>query len=98
MKQELVERLARLDSCALSDALDRLRQSGVVLGLQALTVPRRIAGRVITLQLEKAAGRPSTRHLGPLRSSPQDLAMSSLSLMQAASTLRAGVGCFLLGL
>jgi 4-hydroxy-4-methyl-2-oxoglutarate aldolase len=64
MKQELVERLARLDSCALSDALDRLRQSGVVLGLQALTVPRRIAGRVITLQLEKAAGRPSTRHLG----------------------------------
>lgn len=64
MKDELVERLAQLGSCALSDALDRLGQSGVVLGLQALTVPRRIAGRVITVQLEKAVGRPSTRHLG----------------------------------
>ena len=53
MKDELVERLAQLGSCALSDALDRLGQSSVVLGLQALTVPRRIAGCVITVQLEK---------------------------------------------
>ena len=64
MKHELIERLTRFDSCVLSDALDRLRLSGVVLGLQSFTVPRRIAGRVITVQLGKADGRSSTRHLG----------------------------------
>ncbi len=64
MKNDLVEHLTQLDSCALSDALDRLERLSVVLGLRPVSVPRRIAGRVITVQLEKADGRPSTRHLG----------------------------------
>jgi 4-hydroxy-4-methyl-2-oxoglutarate aldolase len=64
MENSQLERLARLDSCAVSDALDLLGLQGVLLGLQALSNPRRIVGRVITLKLEEAAGRTSTRHLG----------------------------------
>ncbi|MDE3076098.1 MAG: RraA family protein [Chloroflexota bacterium] len=63
-KTDILARLARLDSCALSDALDRLGLPGVVLGLQAMSVQRRVAGRAVTVQLEPAAGRSSARHLG----------------------------------
>ncbi|MBU8919446.1 hypothetical protein BGM25_25765 [Bacillus sp. FJAT-29953] len=60
---ELVERLSKLDSCAVSDALDRLKRPGVVLGIHSLSVDRRISGRVITVQLGSADGKPSERHL-----------------------------------
>lgn len=61
---ELVERLSRLDTPAVSDALDRLELPGRVGGLAPLTVPRRIAGRAVTVKL--GTGRPPTgppRHL-----------------------------------
>lgn len=64
MNDDLVKRLAQLDSCAVSDALDHLTIPGVLLGLHALTVPRRIVGRVVTVQLEAADNRIPTRHLG----------------------------------
>jgi 4-hydroxy-4-methyl-2-oxoglutarate aldolase len=64
MRRTLQERLAQLDSCAISDALDRLHLSGVVLGLHAVTVQKRVAGRVLTVQLEGADGRAAMRHLG----------------------------------
>jgi 4-hydroxy-4-methyl-2-oxoglutarate aldolase len=50
-----VDRLAALDSCACSDALDRLGLPGAALGLRPLTVPRRVAGTVITVELSPAA-------------------------------------------
>lgn len=59
----LVARLRRLDACAISDALDRVGVTGVALGLSALSVPNRIAGKVITVQLDVADGRKSPRHL-----------------------------------
>jgi 4-hydroxy-4-methyl-2-oxoglutarate aldolase len=62
----LLDRLAALDTCAVSDALDKLGLQGVLLGLQPLSNPRRMVGRVITVKLEEANGRPSTRHLGTL--------------------------------
>jgi 4-hydroxy-4-methyl-2-oxoglutarate aldolase len=61
--KEFVERLSQLDSCAVSDALDRLNLSGAVLGIHALSVPKRITGQVITVKLGLADGTPSTRHL-----------------------------------
>src|SRR5436853_5987570 len=64
MKDDLVARLAKLDSCAVSDALDRLKLPGMVLGLQAVSVTKRIAGKVQTVQLDLADGRSSKRHLG----------------------------------
>lgn len=60
-----VARLARLDACAVSDALDKLQLAGVVTGIQRLTTDRRISGRVVTVKLEKDDGRPAaSRHLG----------------------------------
>jgi regulator of RNase E activity RraA len=65
MPDGLADRLARLDACAVSDALDRLGLTGAVTGLHRLTTDRRISGRVLTVKLEKDDGRPAaSRHLG----------------------------------
>ncbi|NJD87135.1 MAG: RraA family protein [Betaproteobacteria bacterium] len=60
-----VERLSRLDACAVSDAMDKLGLAGVVTGLPPLSVARRIAGRVVTVKLDAGTAPPGpTRHLG----------------------------------
>lgn len=59
-----VQRLRRLDCCAVSDALDKLALPGVVTGLPQLSGNSRIAGRAITVKL--VAGKPPEgppRHL-----------------------------------
>ena len=60
---KLICRLLALDSCAVSDALDREKIRGVALGLAPLSTLRRIAGRAITVQLATDDGRERTRHL-----------------------------------
>jgi len=58
-------RLARLDCCAVSDALDKLKLPGVVSGLPQLAGHGRICGRVITMKLGVGAPAPGpVRHLG----------------------------------
>lgn len=62
---ENVQRLRRLDACAVSDALDKLGLPGAVTGLPQRSGNRRIAGRAITVKLgtgEPPPGPP--RHLG----------------------------------
>ena len=59
---ELISRLSRLDSCAVSDALDKLGleksgKSGAVTGIRRFSSERRIAGRVLTVKLDRAEGR-----------------------------------------
>jgi len=62
-----VERLSRLDCCAVSDAMDKLGLSGVVTGLPPLAAMRRIAGRVVTLKLDLGTPPPGpVRHLGTM--------------------------------
>jgi len=59
--------LARLDACAMSDALDRLSLRGCVTGLVAALPGRRISGRVHTVKLAAGAGASPggvARHLG----------------------------------
>ncbi len=58
-----VARLQNLDCCAVSDALDKLGLPGAVTGIQRLSTERRIAGRVLTVKLDRAEGRSNTRHL-----------------------------------
>jgi 4-hydroxy-4-methyl-2-oxoglutarate aldolase len=61
----LATRLARLDTCGVSDALDRLGIQGAVLGLKPMWPCPRIAGQVITVRLRKAEpGEHAPRHLG----------------------------------
>src|SRR5580698_6057166 len=59
----LIFRLNKLDSCAVSDALDKLGLKGSVTGLHRYTTDARIAGRVLTVKLDRAEGRTNTRHL-----------------------------------
>ncbi len=64
---DVLTRLAGLDSCAVSDALDKLGLAGAVAGIHRLSTDRRISGRVITVKLDRDedAGRPAaSRHLG----------------------------------
>jgi 4-hydroxy-4-methyl-2-oxoglutarate aldolase len=58
-----LSRLTQLDSCAVSDALDKLGLKGSVTGIHRLTTELRIAGRVLTVKLDRAEGRTNTRHL-----------------------------------
>lgn len=60
---DLVSGLSRLDSCAVSDALDKLGLAGAVTGIQRFSTDRRIAGPVLTVKLDRAEGRANTRHL-----------------------------------
>jgi regulator of RNase E activity RraA len=61
--KEIIERWARLDSGAVSDALDRLGIPGAVAGIRPLTGHPKIAGRVVTVKLVAAGGRASKQHL-----------------------------------
>lgn len=62
---EFTARLAQLDSCAVSDALDKLGLKGVATGIERLATDQRISGRVVTVKLEADDGRPvASRHLG----------------------------------
>jgi 4-hydroxy-4-methyl-2-oxoglutarate aldolase len=67
--EDPVLRLARLDCCAVSDAMDKLGIAGqVASGLEQRATSRRIAGRAVTYRLVAAdqAPKPSgpPRHLG----------------------------------
>ena len=68
IEQDPVQRLKRLDCCAVSDAMDKLGFRGAVSGLTQQSTARRIAGRVVTykLVLKDQAPPPSKppRHLG----------------------------------
>jgi 4-hydroxy-4-methyl-2-oxoglutarate aldolase len=60
-----VLRLRRLDCCAVSDALDKLKLTGAVTGLPQRSGAGRIAGRVVTMKLGTGAPPPGpARHLG----------------------------------
>jgi 4-hydroxy-4-methyl-2-oxoglutarate aldolase len=56
-------RFGGLDSCTVSDALDALGLKGAVTGIHRLSSDRRIAGRVRTVRLDRAAGRSNPHHL-----------------------------------
>ncbi|RQH06403.1 RraA family protein [Paraburkholderia dinghuensis] len=65
MADQNVHRLRRLDCCAVSDALDKLKKSGVVSGLPQRAGAGRVAGRVITVKLGTGEAPPGPPvHLG----------------------------------
>jgi regulator of RNase E activity RraA len=65
MSDPNVQRLRRLDACAVSDALDKLQLPGAVTGLPQRSGSGRIAGRAVTMKV--GPGQPPAgpaRHLG----------------------------------
>lgn len=62
---DLVKRLRRLDTCAVSDALDRLKLAGVITGIPQRSGDGRVAGRIITVKLGTGEPPPGPlKHLG----------------------------------
>jgi regulator of RNase E activity RraA len=65
MSDDYIARLKPIDTCALSDALDRLGLKGVVTGLTQRSGEGRIAGRATTVKLGLGAPPPGPPvHLG----------------------------------
>jgi regulator of RNase E activity RraA len=60
---DLQTRLSRLDSCVISDALDKLGLTGVTHGITRLSTNSKLAGRVHTVKLEASHGQLANRHL-----------------------------------
>ena len=65
MSDPNVQRLRRLDACAVSDALDKLQLPGAVTGLPQRSGNGRIAGRAVTMKVGPGQPPPGpARHLG----------------------------------
>jgi 4-hydroxy-4-methyl-2-oxoglutarate aldolase len=60
---EAISRLAKVDTCAVSDALDRLGLKGAVLGLGPLWPCPRIVGRAVTVKIKPAGLQKPKQHL-----------------------------------
>jgi regulator of RNase E activity RraA len=59
-----IERLIKLDTCSVSDALDKLGLTGAVIGISPLTVRGRVAGKAVTVKLGAPMEGLPKRHLG----------------------------------
>jgi 4-hydroxy-4-methyl-2-oxoglutarate aldolase len=76
MTSPLIDRLSRLDTPTVSDALDKLGLPGAVFGIAPMTVSRRVAGRVMTVKLGAPIPDLPKRHLGAgaiMASAPGDI-------------------------
>lgn len=63
-REPIVERLVKLDTCAVSDALDSLGLKGATWGVGPLWLCPRIAGRAVTMKIKPAGLQQPTQHLG----------------------------------
>ncbi|HPF47220.1 MAG: RraA family protein [Alphaproteobacteria bacterium] len=64
MSNDLLDRLKKMDSCAVSDAMDSLGLPGEVTGIKNQTTKNKIVGRALTVELgSKAPEGGSARHL-----------------------------------
>ena len=63
MTDEAIARLGKLDSCAVSDALDRLGLRGSVIGVGPLWPCPRIVGRCVTVKIKPAGLERPKQHL-----------------------------------
>lgn len=64
MNDKLLERLAKLDSCSVSDAADALGLNCVISGISAAWACHKIVGRTITVKLTAGSNKGSKSHLG----------------------------------
>jgi 4-hydroxy-4-methyl-2-oxoglutarate aldolase len=63
-REVIIERLAKLDSCAVSDALDRLALKGATYGIAPVWACPRIVGRGVTMKIKPAGLEKPKQHLG----------------------------------
>src|SRR5262245_60268175 len=63
-RELIIERLAKLDTCAVSDALDSLNLKGATWGVRPMWPCPRIAGRAVTMKIKPAGLDQPSQHLG----------------------------------
>jgi regulator of RNase E activity RraA len=63
-REAIIERLAKLDTCAASDALDSLNLKGATWGVRPQWQCPKIAGRAVTMKIKPAGLQQPTQHLG----------------------------------
>jgi 4-hydroxy-4-methyl-2-oxoglutarate aldolase len=63
-REAIVERLAKLDTCAVSDALDSLNLKGATWGVRPQWQCPRIVGRAVTMKIKPAGFEQPKQHLG----------------------------------
>jgi 4-hydroxy-4-methyl-2-oxoglutarate aldolase len=63
-REPLLERLARLDTCTVSDALDSLGLKGATWGVRPQWPCPRIAGRAVTMKIKPVGLQQPAQHLG----------------------------------
>lgn len=63
-REPIIERLAKLDTCAVSDALDSLSLKGATWGVRPLWQCPRIVGRAVTMKIKPAGLEQPKQHLG----------------------------------
>jgi regulator of RNase E activity RraA len=63
-REPVIERLAKLDTCAVSDALDSLGLKGATWGVRPLWQCPRIVGRAVTMKIKPAGSAQPKQHLG----------------------------------
>lgn len=89
MPDDVATRLARLDACAVSDALDQLGLPPSVTGLNPRAAKGRISGSVITVKL--AAGKP------PEGTTPRHLCTTAIDMAEPGQVIvveqRTGIEC-----
>jgi regulator of RNase E activity RraA len=61
--RSLVDRIEKLDTCAVSDALDFLNLKGTVIGIRPLWPCGKIVGRAVTVKIAPAGATPPEAHL-----------------------------------
>jgi len=63
-REEIIERLSKLDTCAVSDALDSLNLKGATWGVRPQWQCPKIVGRAVTMKIKPAGLQQPTQHLG----------------------------------
>jgi regulator of RNase E activity RraA len=63
-REPIIERLAKLDTCAVSDAMDRLALKGATFGVRPVWPCPKIAGRAVTMKMKPVGLDKPKQHLG----------------------------------
>ena len=65
-REPIVERLLKLDTCAVSDGMDRLGLMGATYGVRPMWPCPKIVGRAVTMKIKPVGLDKAKQHLGTL--------------------------------
>jgi 4-hydroxy-4-methyl-2-oxoglutarate aldolase len=65
-RESIVERLLKLDTCAVSDGMDRLSLAGATYGVRPMWSCPKIVGRAVTMKIKPVGLDKPKQHLGTL--------------------------------